>query len=427
MNIAIVGTGVAAMVAAFHLHRAGHTLTVFEANTRIGGHTHTHTVRESTAAGEQVLAIDSGFIVFNPDSYPNFVELLGTLGVESQPTSMSLSVRDPRSGVTWSSEHPFAKRSNALRPRMWRMLRDLPRFHDAARRLLDRDDDTLTVDAFAQRERLSDAFVELYLLPMGAAVWSSPVHGFRDFPALFLVQFMHNHSMLQVADRPVWRTVRGGSDRYMSRLTESFRDAVRLGEPVRAVGRNGDGVSVRTPRHDERFDHVVLGCHSDQSLRVLGDEATDDERRVLSSVPYQANRAVLHTDTSHLPDTRRAWSSWNVHLPDDPRDERPVGVTYWMNRLQNLSCARDYCVTLNPTRAIGDEHVIAEMSYEHPLFTPARRACHRGLVDVQGQRRTWFCGAWTGWGFHEDAVRSGLRVAAGLGCDVDIREVPHAP
>jgi predicted NAD/FAD-binding protein len=340
------------MVAAYHLHRAGHEIIVFEADKRIGGHTHTHTVAEEGPDGIREFSVDSGFIVYNPGAYPNFTRMLDELGVDSQTTSMSLSVTDSRRGLTWSSDRPFTRWLNVIHPRLWSMLRQLPGFHAAAMDLIERGDDSLTIEAFARTARLNENFLQMYLLPMGAAVWSSPVRDFRDFPALFLVQFMHNHRMLQVTNRPTWHTVRGGSNRYMDRLTLSFRDRIRLGEPVLRVRRTDNGVTIDTLHESGlRFDHAVLGCHCDQSLRMLED-ADASESDVLKAIPYQTNHAVLHTDITHLPESRNAWSSWNVRLPDQPDDNRPVGVTYWMNRLQNLDCQEQYCVTLNPSASI---------------------------------------------------------------------------
>jgi len=408
-RIAVIGTGIAGMASAWLLHRAGHQVTVFEAGAQVGGHTNTVPV----TAGGRTWAIDTGFIVFNDRTYPHFCALLAHLGVASQPTTMSFSVRNEMSGLEYnghSLDTLFAQRRNLLRPRFWGMLRDILRFGREAPAAL-AGDPTTTLDQWLDGRGYGAAFIDDYLLPMAAAIWSSPSAVVRTFPVRHLVRFFHNHGMLTVADRPQWRVVRGGSWNYASVLTAPFREHIRLRTPVRALHRDDDGVAVQVDGQRERFDHVVVAAHSDQALRLLADP-TADETAVLGAIPYQENVAVLHRDAALMPRARKAWAAWNHHRLRGP--ETVVALTYWMNELQGLDAPEPYLVTLNRTD-IDPATIIHRVSYHHPVFTAAAVAAQARWSAISGVRRTHYCGAYWGWGFHEDGLASAVRVAATFG------------
>jgi predicted NAD/FAD-binding protein len=410
MKVAIIGSGISGLVAAWRLH-ARHDLTVFEANDYIGGHAHTVNVE---SAGERH-AVDTGFIVYNDRTYPQFVRLLGEWGVQTKPTSMSFSVHDERTGLEYngnSLNSLFAQRRNLIRPRFYRMLADIIRFNRDARRLARTAvDDEHTVGEFLTRGRYSRTFAEHYLLPMGAAIWSCPMGTFAEFPIRFIAEFYDNHGLLDLTNRPVWRVIDGGSKRYVERATAGFRDRIRLRTPIARVRREADSVEV-TPAagETESFDHVIFACHSDQALRILGSDATPTEREILSAFPYQKNVAVLHTDTSLLPDRRSVWASWNYRVTADGVAAPTASVTYNMSALQGLPTRQTFCVTLNDEARIAPSAVRGRFEYDHPIFTVRRAAMqarHRELIDF---RRTSFCGAYWGNGFHEDGVASALAV-----------------
>ena len=409
LKVAVVGTGIAGNVAAHRLQRAGHTLTVYEADDRIGGHTHTHRIE----LDGEVQQIDTGFIVFNDRTYPNFVALLDELGVESQPSSMSFSVRDDASGLEYngtSLNGLFAQRRNLLRPSFIGMLAEILRFHREAPALLRDDGDEITLRAYLEAHRFHGRFVADYLVPMGAAIWSTDPARMFEFPARFFVRFLHNHGMLSVADRPVWRVVRGGSARYVERLVAPFRDRIRLSSPVQSIHRRPDGVTVHVRgREPERYDHVFLACHADQALRLLADPSPE-EREILGALPYQRNEALLHTDTSLLPRRRRAWAAWNYHRLSNAH--AGVALTYDMNVLQNLRSRQTFCVTLNASSHVDPKRVLLRMEYAHPLFTPAAAAAQQRHHEISGVRRTHYCGAYWRYGFHEDGVVSALQALA---------------
>jgi predicted NAD/FAD-binding protein len=411
MRIAIIGSGISGMVAAYLLARE-HEIAVFEANDYIGGHTH-------TVAAEQegtTYAVDTGFIVFNHRTYPNFVTLLNRLGVASQPSSMSFSVTCGKTGLEYngtSLNTLFAQRRNLLRPSFYRMLRDILRFHAAAPALLQNGASAETLGDYLTTRRYSRAFIDHYVIPMGAAIWSADPQQMSHFPARYFVQFFHNHGMLRVNGRPQWRVVQGGSARYVEALTRPYRHRIRLQCPVRSVTRSPDRVEVtlRSGEH-ERFDHVVIAAHSDQALALLADP-TDAEREILGAFAYQANDVILHTDTTLLPRQRRAWASWNYYIPHEGHGR--VAITYNMNILQSLSAPRPFCVTLNRGEAIDPTRIIQRMTYHHPIYTTqavAAQAHHRRL---NGINRTSFCGAYWGYGFHEDGVNSALAVCQTFG------------
>ncbi len=412
MRIAVVGAGVSGLVAA-HLLHPHHDVTVFEAGAYAGGHTNTVTVETEYARHE----VDTGFIVFNDRNYPRFERLLGELGVAFQPSEMSFSVTDATGDFEYASTSPsglFAKRSHLVTPSFYRMIADVPRFQRAARELL-RSSAEPSLREWLGGLGLTEPFVERVIVPQAAAVWSSDPDRMWTFPARFLVQFFDNHGMLGLGGRPRWRTVQGGSRRYVEALVAPFGDRLRLSTPIRTVERFEDGVEV-TPAggEPERFDEVVLAAHADQSLAMLPD-ATALEREVLGSFPYQANEAVLHTDRSLLPRRRRAWASWNYHLLDEPSGPAgPVSVTYHMNRLQSLRADREFCVTLNRTEAIDPAAIIRTIAYAHPVYTREGHAAQRRHAQVSGHNRTHYCGAYWGWGFHEDGVESAFRAVEAL-------------
>ncbi|MBE7559531.1 FAD-dependent oxidoreductase [bacterium] len=410
MKLAIVGSGIAGLVAAHHLHRE-HDITVFEANDYVGGHTHTVEVEEE---GRR-LAIDTGFIVFNQSHYPRFTALLDELRVETQPTVMSFGVSAPGENLEYngtSLNTLFAQRRNLASPGFWRMLADIARFHEKARQILAEGDEDLSVRDYLRTAGLSRRFGEHYLLPLGSSLWSCPPEQFGEFPIRFVAEFLHNHAMLQWSGRPQWRVVAGGSQRYVEKLTAPWSDRIRLCTPVHRVMRAADGVRLMTSHGVwEDFEHVVLACHADQALRMLAD-ASPLEREVLGAFPYQRNTAVLHTDTSVLPRRRRAWAAWNYRVPARPNGR--VFVTYNMNHLQSLDSATIYCVTLNGEDEIDPGHVIARFDYSHPLYVRGRRQAQGRHGDLVNANRTSFCGAYWGFGFHEDGVRSAEAVALAL-------------
>jgi predicted NAD/FAD-binding protein len=404
MRIAIVGTGIAGNVAAYRLARE-HEITVFEAASYVGGHTNTVDV---DYRGRQY-AVDTGFIVFNDWTYPEFIRLLDELGVESKPSSMSFSVSCEKTGLEYngtSRNALFAQRSNLLRPSFYRMIADILRFNREAPALLDGRNQTTTLGEYLDAGGYSRQFVEHYIVPMGAAIWSAKPEGLREMPASFFVRFFHNHGMLSVSNRPTWRVIRGGSERYVERLVAGHFDRIRLGCPVRSVRRLPNGVEIKTDESEpELFDQVFLACHSDQALSMLAD-ATPLEREVLGAIPYQENEAVLHTDDSVLPSRRLVWAAWNYHLLR--REQSRVALTYNMNILQGLEAPCQFCVTLNNTPAIDPDSIIRKITYHHPILTREGVAAQRRHAEVNGVDRTYFCGAYWRNGFHEDGVVSAL-------------------
>ena len=401
MRIAVIGSGIAGNVAARRLHRA-HDVTMFEAKPRAGGHSHTHVV---TVAGRRV-DVDTGFIVYNERTYPRFTALLAELGVATQESCMSFSVRDESSGLEYngtSLNALFAQRRNLLRPAFLRMVRDILRFNREAPALLDTPGAELTLAEFLGHGRYGRAFREHYILPMGAAIWSTDPSAMLDFPARFFVRFLHNHGMLSVSGRPVWRTIRGGSRQYVERLIAPFRHRLRLATPIEWIRRLPGGVIIKPRGGDvEHFDAVFLACHSDQALALLSDPDAA-EREVLSAIPYQRNDAVLHTDARLLPRRRLAHAAWNYHVRS--RGE-PVALTYHLSMLQRLESPEPLLLTLNRGDAIDPARVLKRIVYQHPVFTPASVAAQARQRELNGLRRTYYCGAWWRNGFHEDGVAS---------------------
>lgn len=412
MRIAIVGAGISGLACAWLLsHR--HSVTVYESAARIGGHANTVPVDWRGRS----IPVDAGFLVYNERNYPNLTRLFAYFDVPTQPTNMSfgVSIDEGRLEYSGSLAGLFAQRRNLLCRSHWRMLLDILRFHRDARRFLeDERDSAASLRQFLARRGYGDAFQRHYLLPMGAAIWSASLAGILDFPARPFLRFFHNHGLLSLTDRPVWRTVQGGAQAYLKKLSEGFADRIRLGVPVLAVRRCAGGVEVIDGRGGtERFDQVVLACHADQALAMI-EQPTVAERMVLGAFAYQTNRAVLHRDPDLMPKRRAVWSSWNYLASSAAPGESKASVTYWLNRLQGIDQECLLLMSLNPCREPGAGSIIATFRYEHPQYTAATIAAQARLGEIQGGERLWFCGAHWGYGFHEDGLRSGLEVAAGL-------------
>jgi len=409
MRIAIVGSGISGLACARLLARE-HEVTLFEASDYLGGHTHTHEVEQDGST----YRVDTGFIVYNQAHYPLFTAMLEELDVASQPTTMSFAVHSDRSGLEYNAstlDALFCQRRRLVSPRFLGMVRDLLRFYRQAPRLLDEPGPGPSLGDYLAMHRYGEAFRDEHLIPMASALWSSPPTQILAFPARYLVQFMANHQMLQISGRPPWRVVQGGSASYIDAIRRDWPVRERLSCPVRSIRRVADGVLLSTPFATERFDHVVLACHSDQALAMLAD-ADMRERDILGAIGYQANDTVLHTDASLLPRQGKAWAAWNVHLPREAA--APCTVSYCMNLLQGLQSRDPFVVTLNRTEAIDPSKVLRRMRYHHPAYTAESVAAQARKGEIQGMRRTWFAGAYWGWGFHEDGMRSAVEVAQSL-------------
>lgn len=422
MRIAVVGSGISGLAAAWLLSER-HQVTLYEANDYAGGHTHTVDV---TLQG-RTCGVDTGFLVFNEATYPNLVPLLRHLEVPVAKSEMSFSLSLEEPAIAWSGTNLdtlFAQRSNLVRPGFLRMLRDILRFNRDAAGIADEPHLQGSLRDFLARGGYSAEFRDWYLAPMAAAIWSCPTHSMLEFPFASFALFFKNHGLLQLTDRPQWHTVAGGARQYVDRLVDGIRSRggeVRLNTPVRAVSRDAAGIRVHGARNgfSQHHDELVLACHSDQALRILGEEARDSERAVLGAIPYQHNRALLHTDATLLPANRKLWSAWNYSAgKGGPRhDEQSVAVHYLINRLQPLPFSQAVIVSLNPHREPRPDSVLGEYSYEHPMFLAGSAAAQARLPMLQGHRHTWFCGAWTRYGFHEDGLSSALTVASAFGIE----------
>ncbi len=413
LAVAVVGSGIAGLAAAWLLHRR-HNVTLYEQDSKLGGHC--NTVEIQGAGGN--IAVDTGFIVYNTINYPNLVALFEHLGVATHPSEMSFSVSLDGGGLEYAGTDLgwlLAQPANLLRPRFWAMVRDIVCFYRAAPGLLaGAEAGGLTLGQVLDRGGYSRAFAEDHLLPMGAAIWSSTMADMREYPAASFIRFFQSHGLLRLAGRPAWRTVTGGSRTYVARMSAALAGRIRLACPVRSVRRQPDGALVEERGGAvTRFDHVVLATHADQALALLAD-AGSDEQRLLGSFRYAKNRAVLHSDPRLMPRRRRAWASWNYIGRSDAASAE-LCVTYWMDRLQGLDHGRDVFVTINPVHPPRADLVLASFDYEHPGYDTAAAAAQQRLWTLQGARRTWFCGAYFGAGFHEDALQSGLAVAEALG------------
>lgn len=408
MRVAIVGSGVSGLTVAWQLSGHAH-VELIEADDRIGGHVHTIEVEDPLGP----VAVDTGFIVFNDSTYPGFLRLLAELGIVGQPTTMSFSVRDDEHDLEYRGvdlRGLFAQKRNLVRPKFWKLLADFVRFRKAAEGLAD-SLEQITVAQFLEKHRFSPTFIHSYFLPMGSAVWSCPRKTFEQFPIHFIIDFYRNHGMLGVQKRPQWRVVPGGSREYVKALLAKLDVTVRLGLPITRLTRKSDGVELcGRDGVIGTYDHVVMACHADQALEILGAGATSTETELLAQFPYEANRVQLHTDASVMPRRKGAWACWNYRA-DRPEADK-ASVTYWMNLLQGLKAKRDYFVTLNDANSIDPAKVIRSFIYHHPVFQAGRakfQSRHRELINHD---RVSYCGAYWSNGFHEDGVQSGLRVAS---------------
>jgi len=414
-RVAVVGAGVAGLTAAWLLQRR-YRVDLYDANDYAGGHTRTVTIPDGPDAGTP---IDTGFIVMNHRNYPMLTRIFDQLGVELGDSDMSFSYHCRRTGYAYAGTNLgtlFAQPRNLLNARHWGMLRDILRFNRVAAQALKAGSlNGETLGEYIHREKLGTAFAEHYLLAMGAAIWSAPSREIRDFPAEPFLHFFSNHGLLSVNQRPQWRYVSGGSRRYVERMLRDFRGTVNLRRPARSIRRDAAGVRIEFRDGSEaRYDYAVVASHADESLALLAD-ASPEERKLLGAWRYQRNHAVLHTDEDILPPVRRAWASWNFVREEGEHLERPVSVTYHMNRLQRLRTARNYLVTLNPGREIRPTAIVDETGFTHPMYSHASLATQSRLPSLNGVNRTYFCGSYFGYGFHEDAARSGVQAAEQLG------------
>lgn len=411
MKIAIIGTGVAGLTAAHLLHQE-HEITVYEADDRVGGHVHTV---DATQDGVHH-AVDTGFIVFNDWTYPNFIRLLDRINVASQPSEMSFSVRNEQSGLEYSGSGLrglFAQPQNLLRPAFHGMMRDILRFNRDAKAYIGNGADDKTVGGFVSDRGYSSMMRENYLVPMMAAIWSSDPARVAEFPARHYLEFFNNHGLLNISNRPQWRVIKGGSREYVRKLIAPFEDRIRLNSPVERICRSQNFVELYARKaKPERFDHVVVAVHSDQALRMLGDPS-ENERDILGAIGFQENDVTLHDDASLMPRARRAWASWNYHIPKGGSDR--ATLTYDMNRLQSLVSSKPLLVTLNRGDAIQGKSLRKSFVYHHPVFSAAAVDAQNRHAEISGVGRTHYCGAYWGWGFHEDGVNSSLKALKSFG------------
>ncbi|MDR7069259.1 putative NAD/FAD-binding protein [Pseudoxanthomonas japonensis] len=421
MRIAVIGSGIAGLASAWWLSKR-HEVVLYEANDYLGGHTHTHEVEQ---AGRRY-AIDSGFIVFNPDNYPLLCGLFDELGVASQPTTMSFSVHSERSGVEYNAtslDGLFCQRRNLVSPRFLGMLKDLARFYREAPALLTGDDAGPTLGDYLHAGGYGAAFRDEHLVPMASALWSSPPDRILAFPARYLVRFMAHHQMLALGRRAPWRVVTGGSATYVRALRRRWSVQERVSCPVYAVTRDAHGVELISEAGRERYDHAVLACHSDTTLALLQQDIDAREREILGAIRYQTNDTVLHTDARLLPRRRKAWAAWNAHVPRAP--DAPCTVSYCMNLLQGVVSPEPFVVTLNRSDDIDPARVLRRMQYRHPVYDHAMVAAQQRRHEIQGHRRTWFAGAYWGWGFHEDGIRSAHDLVNAFEARHLAADVPH--
>ena len=418
MKIAIIGTGIAGLGAAYLLNRI-YDIELFEANDYIGGHTNTITVMDEG----QPLNVDTGFIVYNTTTYPLLMRLFDELDVPTQPSNMSFSTSCRRTGFEYGSQIPmglFARKRNLISPTFWQVITDYLRFGREGE--VDRHNpryQDYTLGEYVKEKGFSQSFVKYQLLPMTSAIWSSPQATIEDFPLVYLLNFYAHHGVLDRRKGVKWRTVTGGSQEYVTKLVQPFRHKIYLNSPVTAVKRYPNHVTLTLKDGSQHtYAHVVIATHSDQALRLLAD-ATPTEQDILGKLPYEQNTAVLHTDENTLPRHRAAWASWNYTLGADGNQEQPASLTYWMNALQSLKSNTNYCVTINPNDPIRPKHIIKTMQYAHPVYTMESLAAQRRLPEINGKNRTHFCGAYCGYGFHEDGLRSGVAAAAQLGVHWD--------
>lgn len=421
MKIAIIGSGISGLTCGHYLHQQ-HDVTIFEANDYIGGHTATVDVE----LNGQCYAIDTGFIVYNDRTYPNFIQMMNEIGIRGVATQMSFSVRNDANGLEYNGHTIttlFAQKRNWFKPSFYRFIREILRFNRLAKAAAhDAEDSVQTLGEFLHHHQFSGYFCENYILPMGAAIWSSSLADMRAFPLTFFLRFFLNHGLLDITDRPQWYVIEGGSRAYIEPLTKGFRDKIRLNAPVEWLRRSGQGIELQVHGKIEHFDEVIFACHSDQALALLSD-ANHLERELLGAMGYQANEVILHTDTSLLPKRKAAWASWNYRLAGEADQEtRLPALTYNMNILQHINSSETFCVTLNSSENINPNKVLRKFTYHHPVFNRAAIAAQQRKAEISGVNHTWFCGAYWHNGFHEDGVKSALDVVTRLSAQPDIAQ-----
>ena len=412
MKIAIIGSGISGLTSAYLLNR-NHDITVFEANDYIGGHTHTHNIKIK----DKEYAVDTGFIVYNERTYPNFIKLLDTLGVERQLSTMGFSVKSASEDYEYAGESLnslFAKRSNIFRLGFLRMLYEMYRFGKKSDSTGLGLDASITLGTYLRSENYSNEFINYFIIPMGAAIWSTPANKVLDMPAYFFIKFFYNHGMLEIINRPKWWVIKDGSSAYIKKIIKGFESKINLSSPIKTVSRLDNGIEIETANSKKplMFDAVVFATHSDQALGMLKDP-TEKEKDILSSIPYQKNEVLLHTDSSVLPKRKLAWASWNYQLDSNP--ESPVVLTYNMNILQSLDCDETFCVTLNDHQSVDKSKVLKKITYHHPLFTVKGIEAQKRKLEISGVNNTYYCGAYWHNGFHEDGVVSALEVCKHFG------------
>ncbi len=413
MKIAIIGTGISGLTCGYHLHKE-HDVTVFEANDYIGGHTATIDVELEN----KTYAVDTGFIVYNDRTYPNFIQMMNEIGVKGLPTQMSFSVRNDANGLEYNGHTVttlFAQKRNWFNPKFYSFIFEILKFNKAVKQVVELNKgQQQTLGEFLNTQGFSDYFCDNYILPMGAAIWSSTLADMRAFPLDFFARFFLNHGLLDVTNRPQWYVIEGGSRAYVEPLISGFKDRIRLSTPVESVTRDSSGVVIKANGSVERFDHVVFACHSDQAMALLQD-ASLTETDILTGLEYQENEVILHYDEELLPKSKAAWASWNYRLSggQDEQERRPT-LTYNMNILQHIESPKTFCVSLNSSEQISPDKILRTFHYDHPVFNQKSLASQKRRNEINGINQTWFCGAYWYNGFHEDGVRSALDVVKGL-------------
>lgn len=414
MKIAVIGSGISGLFATWALDKH-HSVTLYEKGARLGGHTATKNVEHNG----KTYPIDTGFIVFNDWTYPNFIRFLDKNNVAYQDTQMSFSVNNPKLGLAYNGHNLdtlFAQRKNLLKPKFYRFLGEICRFNRTAKCLLasENKDIELSLGDFLKRYSFSNYFAQNYILPMGAAIWSSGLAAMKAFPVKFFVRFFNHHGLLNITDRPQWKVITGGSQRYIDTIQPHLNAAIELNADIQAVKRTPQGVQIQMPDHQAVYDQVIFACHSDQALALL-DDPSDAEQQILSAIPYKNNSVVLHTDSHLLPKEKKAWAAWNYYL--DPTEPDFATLTYNMNILQGLQSDSTFCVSLNQTAKIQDDLVIAEFNYAHPVFNQQSLLAQADRAKINGINNSWYCGAYWYNGFHEDGVKSALDVVKALGVE----------
>ncbi|MEH0758151.1 NAD(P)/FAD-dependent oxidoreductase [Vibrio sp. 16] len=413
MKIAIIGTGISGLTCGYHLHKE-HDVTVFEANDYIGGHTATIDVQLEN----KTYAVDTGFIVYNDRTYPNFIQMMNEIGVKGLPTQMSFSVRNDVTGLEYNGHTVttlFAQKRNWFNPKFYSFIFEILKFNKAVKQVVELNQgQQQTLGEFLNTQGFSDYFCDNYILPMGAAIWSSTLADMRAFPLDFFARFFLNHGLLDVTNRPQWYVIEGGSRAYVEPLISGFKDRIRLSTPVESVTRDSSGVVIKANGSVERFDHVIFACHSDQAMALLQD-ASSTETDILRGLEYQENEVILHYDEELLPKSKAAWASWNYRLSggQDEQERRPT-LTYNMNILQHIESPKTFCVSLNSSEQISRDKILRTFHYDHPVFNQKSLASQKRRNEINGINQTWFCGAYWYNGFHEDGVRSALDVVKGL-------------